>query len=67
MQNVQETSLRPVVGLPIATTFKETVAVYLKLYRGKILLHLVDHCIRLSASAILNKNPYTIIKAIFRI
>ena len=40
----------------------------LKFYCGEILSHLVDHCTRLSASTIiLNKNPDTIIKAIFSI
>ena len=39
---------RPVVGLPMATEFLETVAMDLKFYDSKILLHLVDHCMRLS-------------------
>ena len=52
----------------MATTFQETVAMDLKFYCGKILLHLVNNCTQLSASTIiLNKIPDTIIKVIFRI
>ena len=59
---------RPVVGLPTATEFLETVAMDLKFYHGKIILHLIDHCTRLSASTLIpNKNPETIVKAIFKI
>ena len=63
----RKTPPRPVVGLPMTTAFQEAVAMDLKFYRGKILLHLVDHCNQLCTSNItLNKNPDTIIKAIFR-
>ena len=61
---------RPIVGLSMVTALQEMVATDLKFYRGKILMHLVDHCTRLPASKlnkIMNKNPGTIIKAIFRI
>ena len=34
---------RPVVGLPMASTFQECVAMDLKFYKRHILLHLVDH------------------------
>ena len=52
----------------MATEFQETVAMDLKFYNSKILLHLVDHCTRLSASSfILNKNPNTILTFIFKI
>ena len=58
---------RPVVSLPMSNTFLGTVAMDLKHYKGKILLHVVDHCSRLSASAIIpNKQPETIIKYIFK-
>ena len=57
---------RPVVGLPTATTFKETVAMDLKFYNGNILLHMIDHATRLSASSVIpNKKPETIVKHIF--
>ena len=44
--------------------FQEMVAMDLKFCHGKILLHIIDHCTRLSASTVdSNKNPDTIIKA----
>ena len=56
-------SPRPVVGLPMASTFQETVALDLKFYNGKIIFHLIDHATRLSAGSIVpNKNPENIIK-----
>ena len=52
----------------MATKFQETVAMDLKFYNGKIILHLIDHCTRLSASALIpDKNPETIIKYTFKI
>ena len=36
MQNIQENTTRPVVGLAMAATFQETVAMDLKLYCGII-------------------------------
>ena len=57
---------RSVVGLSMATNFQE--AMDLKLCHGKILLHMIDQCTRLSASCTIpNKNPDTVIKAIFKI
>ena len=59
---------RPLVGLPLSNTFLETVAMDLKHYKVKILLHIVDHCTRLSASTVIpNKQSETIIKYIFKI
>ena len=61
-------SPRPVVGLPMASTFLETVSMDLKFFRGKIILHLIDLCTRQSAAAIVpNKQPETIVKAILKI
>jgi len=58
---------RPVVGLPMANQFQETVAMDLKFYENKIILHLIDMCTRLSsATSIKNKNPNTVIEAIFK-
>ena len=46
----------------MSNTFLETVAIDLKHYKGNILLDIVYHCTRLSASAIIpNKQPETII------
>ena len=59
---------RPIVGLPMATKFQETVAMDLKFYNGNIILHLIDHFSRLSASCIIpDKKPETIIQNIFKI
>ena len=59
---------RPVVGLPMATEFQETIAMDLKFYNDKILLHLVNQSTRLSASSFIpNKNPDRILTHIFKI
>ena len=51
----------------MSNTFLETVAIDLKHYKGKILLHIVDHCTRLSASTVMpNKQPEAIIKYVFK-
>ena len=48
----------------MASNFQEAVAMNFKFCHGKILLHIIDHCTRLSASTVVsNKNPETIIKA----
>ena len=57
---------RPVVGLPNANEFLETVAMDLKFYDSKALLHLIDHATRLSTCVrIPSKKPEHIVKAIF--
>ena len=59
---------RPIVGLPMATEFQEVVAMDLKQYKGRQILHLVDLCTRLSAAIFIpNKNKETIVKALFQI
>ena len=59
---------RPVVGLPMASKFLECVAMDLKFYKKHIILHLIDHATRLSASCFIpSKKPETIIKKIFQI
>ena len=61
-------SPRPVVGLPTATTFNECVAMDLKTFEGKTLLHIIDHVTRLSASCrVSSKNPEVIVKSLMRI
>ena len=50
----------------MATSFQKCVAIYL-CYKGKILFHLLDHAIRLSASTFIpSKEPNVIINAIFK-
>ena len=51
----------------MASTFNECVAMDLKFYDGKIILHMVDHVSRLSSgSRVSSKDPNVIIKSIFR-
>ena len=58
---------RPVVGLPLATTFLECVGMDLKVYNGSFLLHCVDHATRLSMSVrIPSKQPRVILTALFK-
>ena len=58
---------RPVVGLPMASEFNEVVAMDLKQYKGKLILHLVDLCTRLSAAVFIpNKKASTIVKSLFQ-
>ena len=51
---------RPVAGLPMATEFQETVAIELKFYDSKFLLHLVDHSTQLSASTFIPNKTLTL-------
>ena len=53
----------------MATSFQQVVAMDLKEYKRKQILHLVDLCTRLSAAAtfIANKKKETIVEALFRI
>ena len=66
-QIYRKSPARPVVGSAMATSFKECVAMGLKFYKGKIILHLVDHTTRLSTSCfVTSKEPEVIINWIFR-
>ena len=66
-QVYQHTPSRPIVGLPMATKFCETVAMDLKEFDGKIILHLIDMCTRLSAGTFVkNKKPESIIQGVFQ-
>ena len=59
----RKTPQRPIVGLPIATSFQECIAMDLKFYEGRILLHLIDHAPRLSVSSFVKlKEPEVIQK-----
>jgi len=59
---------RPVVALPQASEFQETVAMDLKQYQSKQILHLIDACTRLSAATFIpNKKRDTIVTAILRV
>ena len=52
-QTFKKPSPRPVVGLPMVSQFLECVAIDLKFYRKQILLYMIDHANRLSASAVI--------------
>ena len=57
---------RPVVGLPLANRFQETVALDLKFYDSKILVHMIDHATRLSSCVrIPSKKPEAVLKVMF--
>ena len=66
-QRYRKTPPRPIVGLPMATEFLESVAMDLKVYNGTFILHMIDLCTRLSAAAVMvNKKPDTVIKHILQ-
>ena len=57
----------PVVGLPLATHFQQTVTMDLKFYHGWIILYLIDHATRLSVAVqVPSKHPKAILNAILR-
>ena len=59
---------KPIVGMPLANDFNEVVAMDLKFFHGKIILHLIDHVSRFSAAAIIpSKQANEIISKIFKI
>ena len=59
-------SSRPVVGLPLVSSFEKRVAMDLQFYHNKILLHFVDHATRISAKTVIPPSePDTIIKPTF--
>ena len=63
----QKTPQRPVVGLPMATSFEECFAMDLNFYKGKSLLHLIDHATKLSVSSFIkSREPEAILNAIFK-
>ena len=54
----KKTPSRPIVGLPLATKFKECIAMDHKFYKGKNLLHMIDHTTKLSVTVIMpSKKP----------
>ena len=57
---------RPVVSMPMASKFNETLAMDLKVLRGKVLLVMVDMCTRYCAAKVIpNKNASTVAEALF--
>ena len=67
-QEYRRPSPRPVIGMPLATEFNEVVAMDLKKFQGRWILHLIDHLSRFSAACFLqSKNPEEVIDKIFQI
>ena len=63
----KRTTPRPVVGMPIATRFNQTVAMEIKFYRGKPILHMIDALTRYTSSAFVkSKQAEVIVDTIFK-
>ena len=57
---------RPVVGLPLANHILLTAAMYVKFYKQKIILHVIDHATWLSSSVrVPSKKPKDILRGLF--
>ena len=57
-----KTPARPVVSMPLASSFNEKVALGLKSWKGKYILHLIDMFTRLSMSVFIrNKTPQEVV------
>ena len=60
--------MKPTVAFPLARDFNESVAIDLKFYCGKPILHLIDHATRyITASVVRSKDIDAIISRIFEI
>ena len=46
-------SPKPIVTFPLSQNFNDSVAMDLKFYEGKPILHLIDHCTRFSAASVI--------------
>ena len=63
----RKSAIKPIVSMPLANDFNEVVALDLKFYKGKIVLHLIDHLSRFSAAAVVkSKKPNEIIAKVFQ-
>ena len=66
-QSYKKPSPRPVTGFPLATQFNQVVAMDLKMFHGRWILHLIDHVSRFSAALFVSsKRPQEIIDKIFQ-
>ena len=62
-----KTPPRPVVGLPMASEFNEKVAMDLKQWKGRWILHIIDMWSRYTISAIINrKRPSDVVNALMQ-
>ena len=62
-----KTPARPVVGMPMATQFNEKVAMDLKQWKGRWILHIIDMWSRYTISVFINrKRPSEVINALMQ-
>ena len=62
-----KTPARPVVGMPMATQFNEKVAMDLKQWKGRWILHIIDMWSRYTISVFINKKrPSEVINALMQ-
>ena len=62
-----KTPARPVVSMPMATRFNEKVAMDLKSWKGKYILHMIDMFTRLSISVFINrKTPEEVVENVLQ-
>ena len=63
----KRTPSRPVVGMPMATKFNQTVAMDIKYMKGKPVLHMIDALTRFSACVVVpSKQPKCIVDVVFK-
>ena len=58
---------KPIVTFPFAKDFNESVAMDIKFYSGKPILHLIDHATRFSAASVIHSKERDVISKIFEI
>ena len=64
-KRLKRAPLRPIVSLPLANDFNETVAVDIKVINGKLVLHMTDHVTRYRSACVLaNKRKEIIVQAV---
>ena len=62
-----KTRARPVVGMPLASSFNEKVAMDLKSWKGKYILHLIDMFTQLSVSVFIRtKTPQEVVENVLQ-
>eukprot|EP00795_Rhopilema_esculentum_P002321 gene2321-biopygen11363 len=63
----KKTPARPVVSMPMASRFNEKIAIDLKSWKGKYILHMIDMFTRLSVSVFINsKSPPVVVEKIIQ-
>ena len=57
----KKTPARPVVSMPMESRFNEKIAIDLKSWKGKYILHMIDMFTRLSVSVLVTANPHLLL------